>query len=112
MCVCSVRRRILRASEVGQPSKSVKYELFVRMRTARSGPVVKNRIKLPHPIQGDDRVAVVCPENSAIAAEAIASGAVLAGEETLFKAIRAGEIHFTKLICHASSEAALNKANL
>jgi large subunit ribosomal protein L1 len=82
------------------------------MRTSRSGPVVKDSIKLPHPISGDDRIAVICPEDSTIAADALAAGAVLAGEETIFKAIRAGEIHFTKLICHTASEPALNKANL
>jgi large subunit ribosomal protein L1 len=104
--------RILRAAEVGQPPSTIKYEVFVRLKTQRSGPVVKNRIKLPHPISADDRVAVICPENSALSRQAIASGAVLAGEETLFNAIRSGQIPFTKLICHTDSEAALKKANL
>jgi len=82
------------------------------MRTTRSGPVVKSRIQLPHPIQGDERIAVICPAGSRIATEAMAAGAVLVGEEPLFEAIRAGDISFTRLLCHSNSEQALLKANL
>ncbi|KAF4471089.1 acid phosphatase precursor, partial [Fusarium albosuccineum] len=41
--------RILRAVEVGQPPASVKYELHINLKTARSGPVIKNSVRLSHP---------------------------------------------------------------
>ncbi|GAO16956.1 hypothetical protein UVI_02054860 [Ustilaginoidea virens] len=104
--------RVLRAVEVGQPPASVKYEVHINLKTARNGPVVKNSIRLPHPVQSDWQIAVICPEGSDIAAAATAAGAVAAGEESLFEAIRHEKIEFDRLICHESSEKALNKAGL
>ncbi|KAI5461660.1 ribosomal protein L1-like protein [Mariannaea sp. PMI_226] len=104
--------RILRAVEVGQPPASVKYELHINLKTARNGPVIRNSVRLPHPVQSDWQIAVVCPEGSDIAREATAAGAVAVGEETLFEAIRQEKIDFDRLICHESSEKALMKAGL
>ncbi|KYK56114.1 60S ribosomal protein L1 [Drechmeria coniospora] len=104
--------RILRAVEVGQPPASIKYEIHVNLKTSRNGPVIKNSIRLPHPVQSDWQIAVVCPEGSDIATAATAAGAVAVGEEALFEAIRKEEIEFDRLICHESSEKALNKAGL
>ncbi|RSL98657.1 hypothetical protein CEP52_010194 [Fusarium oligoseptatum] len=96
--------RVLRAVEVGQPPASVKYELHINLKTARNGPVIKNSVRLPHPVQSDWQIAVVCPEGSEIAREATAAGAVAVGEETLFEAIRQEQINFDRLICHEASE--------
>ncbi|QPG96997.1 hypothetical protein C2857_005598 [Epichloe festucae Fl1] len=104
--------RILRAVEVGQPPASIKYEVHINLKTARNGPVVKNSIRLPHPVQSDWQIAVICPEGSDIATAATAAGAVAVGEETLFEAIRKEKIDFDRLICHEASEKALNKAGL
>ncbi|KAF5123307.1 50S ribosomal protein L1 [Metarhizium anisopliae] len=104
--------RVLRAVEVGQPPASIKYEVHINLKTARNGPVVKNSIRLPHPVQSDWQIAVICPEGSDIATAATAAGAVAVGEETLFEAIRKEKIDFDRLICHEASEKALNKAGL
>jgi large subunit ribosomal protein L1 len=74
--------------------------------------MVRNRIKLPHPVKSDIRVAVICAENTPLAVEARQLGAVAVGEESLFASIREGNIPFNRLICHSDSEAALKKANL
>jgi len=90
----------------------VKYDIAVKLRTVKNGPMVRNRIRLPHPVKTDIRVGVICPEDSPIAVEARQLGAVAVGEESLFASIREGKIPFNRLICHADSEAALKKANL
>lgn len=108
----SSENRILRAYEVGQPPASVKYEVHINLKTPRNGPVVKNSVRLPNPVQSEHRIAVICPEGSEIAAEATAAGAVVVGEETLFEAIRQEKIDFDRLICHEASEKALGKAGL
>ncbi|TWU73394.1 mitochondrial 54S ribosomal protein mrpl1 [Metarhizium rileyi] len=104
--------RVLRAVEVGQPPASIKYEVHINLKTARNGPVIKSSIRLPHPVQSDWQIAVICPEGSEIANAATAAGAVAVGEDTLFEAIRQEKIDFDRLICHESSEKALNKAGL
>ncbi|KAK0758986.1 hypothetical protein N5P37_008473 [Trichoderma harzianum] len=104
--------RVLRAVEVGQPPATIKYEIHINLKTARNGPVIKNSIRLPNPVQSDWQIAVICPEGSDIATAATAAGAVAVGEETLFEAIRQEKIDFDRLICHENSEKALNKAGL
>ncbi|KKA26911.1 hypothetical protein TD95_002119 [Thielaviopsis punctulata] len=104
--------RYLRAAEVGCHSSSTKYELAIRLRTARNGPVVRNTIKLPHPVRTSAKFGVICPEGSKIAQEALLAGAVAAGQESLFDRIRAGDMPFDRLICHEDSEKALNAAGL
>lgn len=108
----NVELRILRAVEVGQPPGSIKYEIHINLKTGRNGPVVRNSIRLPNPVQTDFQIAVICPEGSDIANAATTAGAIAVGEETLFKAIRSEKIEFDRLFCHEASEAALNKANL
>ncbi|KAH8890127.1 ribosomal protein L1 [Thozetella sp. PMI_491] len=104
--------RYVRAFEVGRSPSSVKYDLAIKLKASKNGPVVRNRIRLPHPVSSDTRIAVICPEDSETAAEARALGAVAVGQESLFEQIRAGNMPFNKLICHVSSEDALKKANL
>ncbi|KAK3370003.1 ribosomal protein L1-like protein [Podospora didyma] len=104
--------RYIRAFEVGRPPTSIKYEVAVKLKSTKNGPVIRNRIRLPFPVKTDTRVGVICPENSPLALEAQQLGAVAVGEESLFEQIRQGHFPFNKLICHTSSEAALKKANL
>lgn len=103
---------MLRAVEVGQPPATVKYEVHVNLKTARNGPVIRGSVRLPHPVKSDWQFGVICPENSEMAAAAMAAGAVAVGQESLFEAIRQEKINFDRLICHESSEGALNKAGL
>lgn len=63
-------------------------------------------------MQSDWQIAVLCPEGSDIAAAAAAAGAVAVGQESLLEDIRQGKINFDRLICHVSSESALNKSGL
>jgi large subunit ribosomal protein L1 len=104
--------RVLRAYEVGKPPGVVKYELHIHMKTFRNGPTIKSSLRLPNPVQSEWQIAVICPEGSEIATAATAAGAKAVGEESLFEAIREGNIEFDRLLCHEKSEAALNKAQL
>ncbi|PHH72134.1 hypothetical protein CDD80_4750 [Ophiocordyceps camponoti-rufipedis] len=104
--------RVIRAVEVGQPPTSVKYELHIALSGHRSGPVIKTSVRLPAPAQNDWQIAVICPEGSKQAMEAVAEGAVLVGEENIFEAVRRQEIIFDRLFCLKSSENNLKRANL
>lgn len=102
----------LRAVEVGRPPAVVKYEVAIKLRSQKSGPVIRNRIRLPFPVKTDTRIGVICPEDSPLMVEAQQLGAVAVGQESLFESIRQGIIPFNKLICHIDSQDALKKANL
>ncbi|KAK0667025.1 putative mitochondrial LSU ribosomal protein L1 precursor [Cercophora samala] len=104
--------RYLRAAEVGHPPTMVKYDLAVKVKTQKSGPVLRSAIRLPFPVKTDTRIGVICPEGSALATEAQQLGAVAVGEESLFEAVRRGDIAFNKLICHTDSQEALKKAQV
>ncbi|KAI1432255.1 50S ribosomal protein L1 [Xylaria sp. CBS 124048] len=106
--------RYLRASEVGRPPSSSTYEVAIKIRTMKNGPVLRDRIRLPYPVKNDTRIAVICKEGSGAMHEARAAGAVAFGEESLFELIRANpnRLPFNRLICHVDSEPALKKAGL
>jgi large subunit ribosomal protein L1 len=106
--------RYLRAAEVGRPPTSVTYEVSVRMRSVKNGPVIRNRVRFPYPVKNDTRIAVVCPEGSSAMADARSSGAVAFGEDSLFELIKtqSNALPFNRLICHVDSVQALNKAGL
>ncbi|KAF3771358.1 ribosomal protein L1 [Cryphonectria parasitica EP155] len=104
--------RYARAFEVGQNPTLVKYDLAVNLKTLKSGPVIKSRIRLPHPVRSDRRIGVICKENSALAIQARNAGAVAVGEESLFEIIRNGSMTFTSMICDQASADKLAKANL
>jgi large subunit ribosomal protein L1 len=101
-----------RAFEVGQDPQTTKYDLAVNLKTLKSGPVIKNRIRLPHPVKSDRRIGVVCREGSALAIQAREAGAVAVGEDSLFQALRDGTIELTSLICDQGSADKLAKANM
>ncbi|KAJ5270247.1 hypothetical protein N7505_006005 [Penicillium chrysogenum] len=78
--------RYIRAIEVGREPTVRKYELHIRLRTKRDGPVIPK--------------------------EALAAGAVLVGEDEVFDAVKAGTIEFDRCLAHPDSLPALNKAAL
>ncbi|GAM83903.1 hypothetical protein ANO11243_018930 [Dothideomycetidae sp. 11243] len=104
--------RYLRAAEVGRLPTSSKYELHVRLRSLKNGPVIRNRIRLPHPVKTDIRIAVICPSNSDAGQAALKAGAVMIGEEEIFDKVKEGDIAFDRLLCHPDSLQKLNKAGL
>ncbi|KAI1822624.1 50S ribosomal protein L1 [Xylaria intraflava] len=106
--------RYLRAAEVGRPPSSSTYELALKIRTIKNGPILRDRIRFPYPVKNDTRIAVICKEGSGAMHEARAAGAVAFGEESLFQVIRANpnKLPFNRLICHVDSEPALKKAGL
>ncbi|KAI1340733.1 50S ribosomal protein L1 [Xylariaceae sp. FL0016] len=106
--------RYLRAAEVGRPPDSVTYELSLKIRTIKNGPVIRDRIRLPFPVKNDTRIAVICKETGGAAAEARIAGAVAVGEDSLFEMIKNSQakLPFNRLICHNESEQALKKAGL
>lgn len=104
--------RYIRAFEVGRNPSSSKYELHVRLRTLKNGPVVRNRLRLPHSVKTDLRICVIAPADSKQGQEARSAGATLVGEEEIFKQIQDGVIEFDRCICHIDSLQKLNKAGL
>lgn len=91
---------------------SAKYELHVHLRTLKNGPVVRNRLRLPHPVQTDLRIAVICDPTSSAATAARRAGATLIGDDEIFAAVKEGRIEFDRCICHSDSLAKMNKAGL
>lgn len=105
-------RRYLRAVEVGREATTSKYEVHIRLRTRRDGPVIRNMIRFPHAVQTESRICVICPPGSKQAKDALAAGAVLVGEDEVFEAVKAGKIEFDRCLAHPDSLPALNKAAL
>ncbi|KAJ5108674.1 hypothetical protein N7456_005349 [Penicillium angulare] len=104
--------RYLRAFEIGRERTASKYEVAIRMRTRRDGPVIRNMIRFPHAVQTESRICVICPSGSKHAKDALAAGAVLVGETEVFDAVKAGKIEFDRCLAHPDSVPALNKAGL
>ncbi|KAL8743298.1 MAG: hypothetical protein Q9190_004340 [Brigantiaea leucoxantha] len=104
--------RYIQAFEVGQPSKSPKYDLAVRLRTLKNGPVVRNRVRLPHAVDTSTRICVICAPDSPAAAAAARAGASVIGEETVFDAVKEGKIDFDRCLCHLESSQKLNKSGI
>lgn len=104
--------RYIRAFEVGRPPTSAKYEMHLRLRTLKNGPVVRNSMRLPLAVKTNLRICVICAPDSAAAAVAKRAGAVLIGEGIVFDAVKAGRIEFDRCLCHTDSVQILNKAGL
>jgi len=104
--------RYIRAFEVGRSPTSSKYELHLKLKSLKNGPVIRNRMRLPHPVKTDIRICVICPPDSKYAEAARAAGAFLVGEEEIFEAVKDGRIEFDRCICQNDSLAKLNKTGL
>jgi large subunit ribosomal protein L1 len=102
----------IRAFEVGRNPQASKYEMHIRLRTLKNGAVIRNRMRLPHPVKTDIRICVICPPDSKAAAEAKAGGATLIGEDEIFNQVKEGIVEFDRCICHVDSLQKLNKAGL
>ena len=97
---------------MGRIPTSSKYELHVRLKTPKNGAVVRNRMRLPHPVKTDLRICVIAPEDSHAGKAAKAAGASLVGEEHVFDMIREGRIEFDRCLCHADSLPKLAKSGV
>jgi len=91
---------------------SSKYEMHVRLRTLKNGPVVRNRLRLPHAVKTDLRICVIAAPGSKAEKEALAAGASLVGEDEVFNKIKEGVVDFDRCICHFDSFQKMNKAGL
>ena len=80
--------RYIRAFEVGRDPVSMKYELHVKLRTQKSGPTIKSRIRLPKPVKTDMKICVIATGKQAEAAKK--AGAVLVGTDDVFEKVRMG----------------------
>lgn len=104
--------RYIRAIEVGREPASTKYEVHIRLKSRKDGPVIRNMIRFPHAVQTESRICVICAPDSKQAKDALAAGAVLVGEDEVFKAVLAGNIEFDQCLAHPDSLPAMNKAGL
>ncbi len=105
--------RYIKAFEIHKAADASKYEVHVKLKAKRSGPVIRpNQLKLPYPVKTDVKFAVICAPDSKQAKEARDAGAIMVGEEELFEAIKNGRIEFDRLIAHPNSMPKLQKEGL
>ena len=97
---------------MGQKPTTVKYEMAVKLKSVKNGPVIRNRLRLPHPVKTDVRICVICPPDSKYAESARAAGATLVGEDDIFEAVKDGRIEFDRCLCQTDSFAKMTKAGL
>lgn len=86
--------------------------MHLKLKSLKNGPVIRNRLRLPHPVKTDVRICVICPPDSKYADSARAAGATLVGEDEIFNAVKDGRIEFDRCICQTDSLAKLNKAGI
>ncbi|KAJ6155428.1 hypothetical protein N7470_005994 [Penicillium chermesinum] len=82
--------RYIRAVEVGREPASTKYEVHIRLKSRKDGPVIRNMIRFPHAVQTESRICVICAPGSKQAKDALAAGAVLVGRTILPAMNKAG----------------------
>ncbi|OXV07491.1 hypothetical protein Egran_04746 [Elaphomyces granulatus] len=104
--------RYIRAFEVGRDRATSKYEVHIRLKTKKDGPVIRNMLNFPHAVRTEARICVICKPGSKHEKDAREAGAVLIGEQEVFDAIKNGHIDFDRCICHTESFEAMNKAGM
>ena len=102
----------IRAFEVGRPGDVPKYDLSVRFKTKRDGPVVRSAIKLPNPVKTGVRICAFVEPNTKAAEQAKAAGASLVGLDEIIEQIKAGHIDFDRCITTPEFLPALAKAGI
>ena len=102
----------IRAFEVGNPPNVPKYELHIRLKTKRDGPVIRNQLRLPHSVKTDLKICAICPPDSRAAEDARIAGATLVGEDEVFEVIKSGKVDFDRVIAHPDSMQKMNKAGI
>ena len=73
---------------------------------------MRNRLRLPHPVRTDIRIAVICPPESEHAKAAKAAGASLIGDDIILDAVKDGRIEFDRCICQTDSLPKLAKSGV
>ncbi|KAH0837103.1 ribosomal protein L1 [Fonsecaea monophora] len=104
--------RYIKAFEIGREPDSPKYDIHIKLRTKKDGPVVRNAIRLPYPVKTDIKIAVICPPDSTAAQRAREAGAHIIGEEEVFERIKAGKIDFDRCIAVPESLQKMNKEGI
>jgi large subunit ribosomal protein L1 len=104
--------RYIRAFEVGRDRERSKYEIHIRLKSRKDGPVIRNMVRFPHAVQTESRICVIAPPGSKAAKDALEAGASIVGDQEIFENIKKGIIEFERCICHTDSLDALNKAGL
>jgi len=77
--------RYIKAFEVGMDPLGAKYDLAVKIRTGKSAPTVKNRIRLPRPVKTDLRICVFAEGKAA--EQALKGGASVVGSADLIEEV-------------------------
>ena len=90
----------------------MKYEVHLKLRTKKDGPILRNQLRLPNAVNTAVRVCVICPPGSRAEKDAKAAGAEVVGQDDVIESIKAGNINFESCIAHPASVAAMNKAAL
>lgn len=104
--------RYLRAFEVGRDREAAKYEIHIRLKSRKDGPVIRNMLRFPHAVQTEARICVIAPPGSKHAKAALEAGASIVGDQEVFENIKKGIVEFDRCICHTDSLDAMNKAGL
>ncbi|KIX09339.1 ribosomal protein L1 [Rhinocladiella mackenziei CBS 650.93] len=104
--------RYIKAFEVGRNPEVPKYDIHIKLRTKKDGPVVRNQVRLPHAVKTDIKVAVICPPDSPAAKAALEAGATLVGEEEVFETIKSGKIEFDRCLAVPASLQKMNKEGI
>lgn len=102
----------IRACEVGRDTSIPKYDLAIRLKTKKDGPVLRNQIRLPHSVKTDIKVCVICPPNSKEGRAAKEAGASLVGDEEVFDIIKNGKIDFDRCITTPAMLPIIQKAGI
>lgn len=102
----------IRAFEIGRDPAQVKYDLAIRLRTKKDGPVLRNQIRLPNSVKTDIKVCVLAPIDSKAGKAAKAAGASLVGEEEVFDIIKNGKIDFDRCLTTPEMLPKITKAGL
>ncbi len=98
--------------EVTRDPEVPKYDIHIKLRTKKDGPIIRNQIRLPHAVKTDIKVAVICPPDSPAAAQAREAGAAYVGEDEIFARVKEGNIDFDRCLAVPASLPKLAKEGL
>lgn len=102
----------IKAFETGHDPSIPKYDLAIRLKTKKDGPILRNQIKLPYSVKTDIRVCVLADPSSKAGKQAKEAGAAVVGLEDVFDQIKNGKIDFDRCITTPENLPQLNKAGL
>lgn len=102
----------IKAMEVTRDPEVPKYDIHIKLRTKKDGPIIRNQIRLPYAVKTDIKVAVICPPDSPAAKQALEAGAAFVGEEEIFQRVKDGKIDFDRCLAVPASLPKLAKEGL